>query len=582
MKVNKKIRNILSFGVFSVMLFSFSTNISHANNNIEDEFNSVLKRYENKKIEFEDGIVLELGEKIDLKKYKDVELSNNKVAKINKDGYLETLSEGTVFLSIRINNIVYIVEIYVDNNLNKPKIARNNVLNNKYKVFIDAGHGGSDPGSVANGVEEADLNLAVAKLVKEKLNAKGIDVLMSRETDIFYSLGQRGEMSNDYDPDVFVSIHHNSASSSAYGIETYYHSKKSQFKPLSDDIQENLIIQTNGKSRGVKNANFSVLRTTYSPSSLVECGFITNIEEVNKLKTPEYQEKLATGIADGVERYLLDNIVLDNSNTQVIKTGTVNTDWLNVRKGYGNTYDILGSIPKDSTVEIVGERNGWYKIKYYSRFGYVSSNYVTIGEEKPPVVENPDNNENQKPENPPVNPDNKPTNPEIKLTDIDSHWAKESIIDFVSKGILNGYEDNTFKPDNSITRAEFVKIVNKVFGFSEVGEVKFTDVNENDWYYNELQIAVNKGYINGYEDNTFRPNNQITRQEAASIISNILKISGDGNLDFADKDSIGDWAKSSVDALNDNNIMGGYEDNTFRPNNNMTRAEAVVTLSRLK
>ena len=108
LKVNKKIRNILSFGVFSVMLFSFSTNISHANNNIEDEFNSVLKRYENKKIEFEDGIVLELGEKIDLKKYKDVELSNNKVAKINKDGYLETLSGGTVFLSIRINNIVYI------------------------------------------------------------------------------------------------------------------------------------------------------------------------------------------------------------------------------------------------------------------------------------------------------------------------------------------------------------------------------------------------------------------------------------------------------------------------------------------
>ena len=173
MKVNKKIRNILSFGVFSVMLFSFSTNISHANNNIEDEFNSVLKRYENKKIEFEDGIVLELGEKIDLKKYKDVELSNNKVAKINKDGYLETLSEGTVFLSIRINNIVYIVEIYVDNNLNKPKIARNNVLNNKYKVFIDAGHGGSDPGSVANGVEEADLNLAVAKACKRKIKCKG-------------------------------------------------------------------------------------------------------------------------------------------------------------------------------------------------------------------------------------------------------------------------------------------------------------------------------------------------------------------------------------------------------------------------
>lgn len=582
MKINKKIRNMLYFGLFSVMMFSFSTNTSNANE-IEAEFNSVVKKYENKKIELEDGIVLKVGEKIDLREYKDIELSNNKVAKINSEGYVEALSEGTVFLSVNINDIVYIVELYVDNNLDKPKITRNEVLNNKYKVFIDAGHGGSDPGSISNGVEEADLNLAVAKLVKEKLNAKGIDVLMSRETDIFHSLGQRGEMSNNYDPDVFVSIHHNSASNtSAYGIETYYHSNKPQFKPLSDDIQENIIAQTSGKNRGVKKANFSVLRTTYSPSSLVECGFVTNINEVNNLKNPEYQDKLATGIADGVERYLLDNIALNNSNAQVIKTGTVNTDWLNVRKGYGNDYDILGSLPKDSTVEIVGERNGWYKIKYYSRFGYVSSNYITIN--TPPTVENPDgeNTTPEVPETPESKPEDKPSSDEVKLTDIDNHWAKESIIEFVKKGMLNGYEDNTFKPDNSITRAEFVKIVNKVFGFSEAGEVKFSDVNENDWYYNELQIAVKEGYINGYEDNTFRPNNQITRQEAASVISNILKISGDGNLNFADKDQIGDWAKSAVDALNDNNIMGGYEDNTFRPNNSMTRAEAVVTLSRLK
>ncbi|WP_346042407.1 S-layer homology domain-containing protein, partial [Paraclostridium tenue] len=74
-------------------------------------------------------------------------------------------------------------------------------------------------------------------------------------------------------------------------------------------------------------------------------------------------------------------------------------------------------------------------------------------------------------------------NPKLKLSDISTHWAKKEINQFISSGYVNGYEDGTFRPDNSITRAEFVKLVNKYFGFNNKEDIKFSDINTNDWYY---------------------------------------------------------------------------------------------------
>ena len=166
--------------------------------------------------------------------------------------------------------------------------------------------------------------------------------------------------------------------------------------------------------------------------------------------------------------------------------------------------------------------------------------------------------------------------------DIKGHWAYDSIKQFIEKGYINGYEDKTFKPNNSITRAEFVKIINKVFNFTEQGKENFKDIEIGAWYYADICIGVNAGYINGYEDGTFRPNEAITREEAASIISTITNLYGNSNLKFVDDNKIASWAKSSVYALAEAKIMTGYEDNTFRPKNKITRAEAVATLSRIE
>ncbi len=162
------------------------------------------------------------------------------------------------------------------------------------------------------------------------------------------------------------------------------------------------------------------------------------------------------------------------------------------------------------------------------------------------------------------------------VTDVaDNHWAKKQIDAFIKEGILQGYPDKTFRPSNKITRAEFVRIVNRAFGFNTKGDQSFKDVKKDAWYTEDIQIAVKKGYINGFEDNTFRPNEEITREQMAKILGMVLNVSGDGKTDFLDDSKIAPWAKKYVDGLAEKGIIEGYTDKTFKPKDNATRAESV-------
>jgi N-acetylmuramoyl-L-alanine amidase CwlD len=564
-KSNKRIIvNMLIASLLLTLSMFSNTAISYADNSIENEFASVINKYNPKDVVVENGISLRMGETLDGSQYIDWNLSNNTTVQVNENNIIKSVNPGTVFLTYRIGDKVHIIEIYVpeekvelNTNLQMSQVSTGYSLVNRnyYKVFIDPGHGGSDPGALGFGNIEKNLNLQVATKVKSKLESKGIEVRMSRTSDIYLALSERAKLANDYGADTFISIHQNSVDNAptVNGIETFYHTNKTTHKPYAESIQNNLIKETGATNRGVKTADFAVLRETNMPSSLAECGFISNQQESAKLSDSYYQDKLATAIANGIETYLKSNIDLgsDNSSESVINTGTVNSSSLNVRSGPGTSYSIIGTLASGSKVEIIASQDGWYKIKYNTGYGYVSSSYITI--------------------------DNSP----IEFNDINNHWAKTTIEDFASKGYIGGYEDGTFRPDNPITRAEFVKIVNKVFGFTQIGSESFTDVNISDWFYNDICVGINAGYTNGYEDNTFRPNRNITREEAASIVASVVNLNSNGILNFKDVDKIASWAKASVDELEDNKIMGGYEDSTFRPKNNITRAEAVVTLSRI-
>ncbi|CAK4852139.1 unnamed protein product [Aphanomyces euteiches] len=168
-------------------------------------------------------------------------------------------------------------------------------------------------------------------------------------------------------------------------------------------------------------------------------------------------------------------------------------------------------------------------------------------------------------------------------SDIKSHWAETQITAWVDKGIIKGYEDGSFKPDNTITRAEFMALINRSFGFTEVAAISFSDVAASNWAYAEAAKAVKAGYITGYADGTIGASKAISRQEVAVIVDRLLGLTNTESqaASFSDSASIALWAKGPVDAAVAKGILKGYaEDNSFKPSKSITRAEAVVTLDR--
>jgi len=166
------------------------------------------------------------------------------------------------------------------------------------------------------------------------------------------------------------------------------------------------------------------------------------------------------------------------------------------------------------------------------------------------------------------------------INDLTGHWAEAYIGNLVDQGIISGYPDGTFKPEGKITRAEFASILVKGFELPIEGSKVFSDTADH-WAKNSIAAAYSQGIINGYSENEFGPDDPITREQMAVMIVKAAQpntaVSG---KTFADSDSISEWAREAVSAATGNKIINGYPDNTFRPKGNTTRAEAAVVLSK--
>lgn len=173
------------------------------------------------------------------------------------------------------------------------------------KVFIDPGHGGKDPGAVGiNGLREKDIVLSVSLLIGEVLKRHNVGVFYSRIQDEFIELSERAKMANRIGVDAFVSVHCNSFSNpQAQGLETFSHPSSKNGIALAKCIQDSILNdKLYTKNRGLKTANFAVLRLTSMTSTLVELGFISNVEDVDILKNK--QNELAEGVAKGILNFL--------------------------------------------------------------------------------------------------------------------------------------------------------------------------------------------------------------------------------------------------------------------------------------
>ena len=268
--------------------------------------------------------------------------NNNYDTNANRNTYSN--SNNNTYTNNNYNSNTYnnVNKNYTNNpNTNVYTPAPTRTGNKKYTIIVDPGHGGHDSGAVANGYREKDIALEVAKRLARNLSAD-YNVITTRDSDYFVTLDERPAIGNRVNADFFISIHLNSAGSSANGAEVYYYNKKgssdyasevAKFEnrvdesygssPFSDYILKDVFYKVNQEKsaaiaesvldgivnatglrrRGVMGANFAVLRGSNSPAILAEIGFISNYSDLSKYLTPEGQENVASAIANAIRRY---------------------------------------------------------------------------------------------------------------------------------------------------------------------------------------------------------------------------------------------------------------------------------------
>lgn len=185
-------------------------------------------------------------------------------------------------------------------------------------IVIDVGHGGNDPGKVStNGIKEKDVNLQIALYLRDYLIAENYTVFLTRETDCgLYNehvsnkkvsdLNNRIQFFKTKNADYVVSIHQNSfPDSSVHGAQTFYFTGSEKGKSFAESIQDSLLKIDNTNNRIAKSSDsYYLLKHSDIPSVIVECGFLSNLEETSRLTDSNYQKKIANAISSGIDHHL--------------------------------------------------------------------------------------------------------------------------------------------------------------------------------------------------------------------------------------------------------------------------------------
>jgi hypothetical protein len=168
-------------------------------------------------------------------------------------------------------------------------------------------------------------------------------------------------------------------------------------------------------------------------------------------------------------------------------------------------------------------------------------------------------------------------------SDYETNWASKEITKWQSSGIVSGYPDGNFRPDAPITRAEFFKLIAETMGLTEIVQTNFKDVSADAWYTDYIAKAVSAGYVQGDGDHNVRPNDPITRQEVAKVLSMAFNVPAAANEanSFKDAKDIAEWSRGYVGGLAQAGYISGYGDQSFKPDRQITRAESVKMFDNL-
>ncbi|MBE7041947.1 MAG: hypothetical protein E7399_00430 [Ruminococcaceae bacterium] len=236
---------------------------------------------------------------------------------------------------------------------------------------------------------------------------------------------------------------------------------------------------------------------------------------------------------------------------------------------------------------------------YQNNQGLFSLLEVTVSAEEDKaddtVVQKPDDTKDDVPQEPEASDGTQepgteqPQAPVITFNDLDSvPWAAEKIVALAADGVVSGIAEGVFSPNGEVTRAQFVAMLTRAFGLlDEEATCDFSDVSEEQWYYTAVASAKKCGITAGYDDNTFRPDALITRQEMAAMAYRTAGIAGltipetAEKIAFIDEADIADYAKDAISAMQMGGVINGMGDGQFGPKENATRAQAAVIIYQL-
>lgn len=284
------------------------------------------------------------------------------------------------------------------------------------------------------------------------------------------------------------------------------------------------------------------------------------------LKTPEAgctvqpgDKVTINGSASGLTTAKLEVI---NPNKETVYTSTIN------KSGDFTEEFTPGSdaLPGDYTIQISAPG--------------LKSDYTRVFKVAKAKVDSPSNTPEKSVPTIKPEPSTQPVSPlpTGSLKDITNHWAGERINNLVAQGAIKGYPDGTFQPDTTITRAEFTTVVVKAFNLTNSNGKVFTDTSGH-WAKDYIATATAAGIVGGYNDNIFGPNDPVTREQMAAMVVKAANLTAaTGENQFADSSSIAGWAREAVATAVNNQIIRGYPDNTFKPGGKATRAEAVTVI----
>lgn len=390
-----------------------------------------------------------------------------------------------------------------------------------YKVVLDAGHGGSDPGAIGvNGLREKDVNWDITQKVRDELIAKGYEVVLTRTDDSYWSLPQRVEFTNTLQADLFVSIHANShPSGKANGTMVLYYDNDypqedypaseamKQLTPYNKDLAQrvldSLVASVGTKNLGLVPSAVYVARMGTIPSILVETAFLSQTSDAALLASDSVRSKMAAGIANGITSYTPP--LFTDSLGHWARDAILRMKNKGVIEGIANRYEPERALTRAEFLTLMDRVFTFSKLKADCEpSGTVTA--IVYGCQAPS---------------------------EQSYKDLpSSHWASPVFAKAKNLNLLQGYSDGTIRPNQSITRGEVAFLFDRLIQMSSsttnnppvaASSASFNDVPDTLWSAKAIYALRNKGIIDGITDTAFKPSQTITRAEIAALLNRYYK-----------------------------------------------------------